>query len=216
MSWRFLITECPAGEYLSNNDPGTCTSCGEGTITAPQNSATQCTPCSETLVSNSARTACSELCWVVIYFKGNYWFAELLRNVRKCMSANDLWSRLSMFQSLFQKVLTFQSSDISYHFFTRFCLFWCFLVIVVCPAGNFLNPQNNDLCEECPIGSWNSMIDQTSCNNCTGDQTTERNGTDSQNLCGKFSRYSISLHAWLLVYKVCIRDETNSNVLPSC
>ena len=65
-----------------------------------------------------------------------------------------------------------------------------FDVFVVCPAGNFLNPWNNDICEECPIGYWNNMTDQTSCAKCVGAETTENNGTTSESDCRKSPNFS--------------------------
>ena len=41
-------------------------------------------------------------------------------------------------------------------------------MLIVCLAGNFLNPGNNDICEECPVGYWNNMTEQTSCTKCVG------------------------------------------------
>ena len=40
-----MISECPGGEYLSNDDPGTCTPCPIGTYKSGNNSNTQCMNC---------------------------------------------------------------------------------------------------------------------------------------------------------------------------
>ena len=57
--------------------------------------------------------------------------------------------------------------------------------LLVCPTGHLLNPDNSNLCEECPVGSWNNLTEQTSCTNCVDGQTTLNRGTISGDNCRK-------------------------------
>ena len=43
------------------------------------------------------------------------------------------------------------------------------MFIKVCPPGTFLN--SHDMCEDCPMGEWNDLFNQTSCKNCIGGRT---------------------------------------------
>ena len=62
---------------------------------------------------------------------------------------------------------------------------FCFPFIIVCPAGHLLHPMKNDLCEECPVGSWNNRTDQAGCIICPGMGSTPGNGTVSQDQCSE-------------------------------
>ena len=45
--------------------------------------------------------------------------------------------------------------------------------------------MKNDLCEECPVGSWNNRTDQSACTECPGGGSTPGNGTVSQDQCSE-------------------------------
>ena len=56
--------------------------------------------------------------------------------------------------------------------------------ILECIAGHYLEA---DTCVACPRGEWKVAGNATFCNDCPGNQTTENNGTTSEQQCGRVS-----------------------------
>ena len=54
-------------------------------------------------------------------------------------------------------------------------------VEIECAAGYYLD---GNICEKCPRGEWKLAGNTTSCNSCSGNQTTLSNATQSEGECG--------------------------------
>ena len=59
--------------------------------------------------------------------------------------------------------------------------------ILVCPSGSYLNPNNNDRCEICPVNTYNPDTNSATCTECqTGRDTQQQTGQTSVDSCGKY------------------------------
>ena len=128
-----------------------------------------------------------------LYFNFTFWFIYVFfKNIL------FEWMLFSSFKTKHLVCDIYLNNLSSYAFWIfDLSLILCFLniwsiydVFIVCPAGNFLNPGNNGICEECPVGYWNNMTEHTSCTKCVGAETTENNGTTSENDCRKSPNFS--------------------------
>ena len=61
-------------------------------------------------------------------------------------------------------------------------------IVTACPAGSFLNFENNMACEVCPVDKYSSDINANSCTDCpSGTVTQGQTGQTSRTDCGELS-----------------------------
>ena len=53
----------------------------------------------------------------------------------------------------------------------------------VCPAGGYINTENNNNCEECKVGFYSDAPNSNGCSPCPPGLTTETSGTSSTSGC---------------------------------
>ena len=61
-------------------------------------------------------------------------------------------------------------------------------ISLVCPAGSFVNANNNGACDLCPVNTYGTNTDATSCSNCPSGETTQgQTGQTLSSACGIFT-----------------------------
>ena len=64
-----------------------------------------------------------------------------------------------------------------------------FFSITVCPAGNFIDSANGNVCSPCAIGTYSTTADATSCDACPSGESTSALGASLATECCMYQNY---------------------------
>ena len=84
--------------------------------------------------------------------------------------------------------------------------------ILVCPSGSYLNPNNNDRCEICPVNTYNPDTNSATCTECqTGRDTQQQTGQTSVDSCGKYwnnvyMKNNVTTQTFVVICETAISD----------